>query len=61
MYTIIMQQKIQVTMLVYKKTNIYFAIEPQLEGNFFRCVRARANLRALMTQNRAQQGCAMQY
>ena len=37
-------------MLVSKKTNIYFAIEISLREIFFRCVPARANLRALMTR-----------
>ena len=37
-------------MLVKKKTNIYFAIELSLRENFFCCVRARTNLRALITQ-----------
>ena len=32
----------------------------QFEGNLLRFVRARARLRTLLTQNRAQQECAMQ-
>ena len=37
-------------MSVQKKTSIYFAIEFSLRKLFFRCVSARAHLRALMTR-----------
>ena len=33
-----------------KENEHLFRYRAYLEGNFFRCVRARANLRALMTQ-----------
>ena len=33
-----------------KENEHLFRYRAWLEGNFFRCVRARANLRALMTQ-----------
>ena len=34
----------------FKENEHLFGYRAWLEGNFFRCARARANLRALMTQ-----------
>ena len=49
MHTIIMQKNIGHHARL-KENEHLFRYRAWLEGNFFRCVRARANLRTLMTQ-----------
>ena len=50
MHTIIMQQKNIGHHARLKENEHLLRYRAQLVGNFFRCVRARANLHALMTQ-----------